>query len=443
MDRTYWAPDMETSVPGSLHSLEESRLRQQLSWVLKHSPLYQEKFKGIDPEKFQLSDLSKLPVTTKQEVRLSQELYPPLGGHACVDWRQIGRIHASSGTTGRPTLVGASTRDREMWRDLVARCMWAMGCRPEHRAWVPLTFGWWIAGLSFYEGLQHLGAAVLPSGNNEPARTLGVLQTTGADFAISTPSFITYLAQLAQDELGMDPRSLGLKNIGLGGEPGAGLPDVRRQIQETWGAKVYDCMGTADFCTVIWSECECQDGMHFFGQGYIIPELLDPVTGDVIEVKKGVVGELLYTAIHRECTPLMRFKIGDLVEVVGDGTCDCGRTGMRIRCVGRADDMLIIQGVNVYPSAVADVVSSFRPRTTGEIRIFTDGAGPNVQPPVRIQVEHEPDVGDLEALKHDIELAVRQKLVFRANIEWVDKGALAAKGGMKRNLVERPKVSSQ
>lgn len=230
---------------------------------------------------------------------------------------------------------------------------------------------------------------MLPSGNNEPARTLSVLQITGADFAISTPSFITYLARLAQDELGLDPRSIGLKNIGLGGEPGAGLPDVRRQIQETWGAKVYDCMGTADFCTVIWSECECQDGMHFFGQGYIIPELLDPLTGEVIEAKKGVVGELLYTAIHRECTPLIRFKIGDLVEVVGDGTCDCGRTGIRISCVGRADDMLIVQGVNVYPSAVADVVSSFRPRTTGEIRIFADGAGPNVQPPVRIQVEYE------------------------------------------------------
>jgi phenylacetate-CoA ligase len=215
---------------------------------------------------------------------------------------------------------------------------------------------------------------------------------------------------------------------------------VRKQIQDTWGAKVYDCMGTADFCTVIWSECECQDGMHFFGQGYIIPELLDPATGQVIEAKKGAVGELLYTAIYRECTPLIRFRIGDIVEVLGDGKCACGRTGIRIRCVGRADDMLIVQGVNVYPSAVADVVSSFRPRTTGEIRIFADGSGPNVTPPVRIQAEYEPGVTGLDELKQELEQAIRHKLIFRAEIELVPKGTLGAQGGMKRRLVERPQT---
>ena len=439
MYRRFWNPEMETQDPEALRPLEEQRLRQQLAWVMERSPFYQEKFKGIDPATFRLSDLPALPMTTKQEIRATQESYPPLGGHACVGWDKIGRIHASSGTTGKPTIVGATDRDREMWKDLVARCMWAMGCRPDHRAWVPLTFGWWIAGISFFEGLQHLGAAVLPSGNQEPARTLSVLKETGADFAISTPSFIMYLARMAADS-GIDPKSFGLKNIGLGGEPGAGLPDVRKQIQDTWGAKVYDCMGTADFCTVIWSECECQDGMHFFGQGYIIPELLDPAPGQVIEAKKGAVGELLYTAIYRECTPLIRFRIGDIVEVLGDGKCACGRTGIRIRCVGRADDMLIVQGVNVYPSAVADVVSSFRPRTTGEIRIFADGSGPNVPPPVRIQAEYEPGVTGLDELKQELEQAIRHKLIFRAEIELVPKGTLGAQGGMKRRLVERPQT---
>ena len=440
MFRRYWNPEMEAGNLEAIRALEEERLRQQLAWVMERSAFYREKFKGLDPSSFRLSDLSSLPMTTKQEIRASQEAHPPLGGHACVGWDKISRIHASSGTTGKPTIVGATERDREMWKDLVARCMWAMGCRPDQRAWVPLTFGWWIAGISFFEGLQHLGAAVLPSGNQEPARTLAVLQETGADFAISTPSFIMYLARMAAD-MGIDPKSFGLKNIGLGGEPGAGLPDVRRQIQDAWGAKVYDCMGTADFCTVIWSECECQDGMHFFGQGYIIPEILDPATGKVLDPKKGVAGELLYTAIYRECTPLIRFRIGDVVEVIGDGQCDCGRFGPRIRCIGRTDDMLIVQGVNVYPSAVAEVVSSFRPRTTGEICIFADGSGPNVTPPVRIQAEYEPDAGDPDALKRELEQAIRQKLIFRANIELVPKGTLGAQGGMKRKLVVRPQTT--
>jgi phenylacetate-CoA ligase len=435
--RTFWNPEMETATPESLAKFEEKRLREQLLWVLEYSPFYREKFKGIDPNSFRLSDLRDLPFTTKQEIRSSQEKYPPLGGHACVKWKDINRIHASSGTTGKPTLVGATSRDREMWMELVARCMWAMGCRPNSRAWVALTFGWWIAGLSFYEGLQHLGAAVLPSGNNEPARTLSILRETGVDFAISTPSFIMYLARLAQEELGIDPRLLGLKHLGLGGEPGAGLPEVRQQIEETWGAKVYDCMGTADFCTVIWSECEYQDGMHFLGQGFIIPEIIDPQTERVLEPKKGVVGELVYTAIYRQCSPLLRFRIGDLVEVVGDGPCACGRTSYRIRCIGRVDDMLIVQGVNVYPSAVADVISAFRPRTTGEIRIKADGSGPNVQPPVRILVEYTPKAGDLTLLKREIEHSLRQKLVFRAEVELVQQGVLATRGGMKRSLVER------
>lgn len=436
--RAYWSPEFETAAPGALAPLEEERLRAQLAWVLERSPFYREKLRGVDPRGVRLGDLAALPFTTKAEIRATQQQYPPLGGHACADWAAINRVHASSGTTGKPTLVGATRRDREMWMDLVARCMWAQGCRPESRAWVALSMGWWIAGLSFYEGLQHLGAAVLPGGNSEPARTLAVLRETGVDYAISTPSFALYLARFAREQLGLDPRTLGLKHLGLGGEPGAGLPQVRRQIEETWGAKVYDCMGTADFCTVIWSECECQDGMHFLGQGYIIPEIIDPGTARVLEPKKGTVGELVYTAIYRECSPLIRFRIGDLVEVLADGPCACGRTGYRIRCVGRVDDMLIVQGVNVYPSAVADVVSAFRPATTGELQIQVDGPGPQVQPPVRIRVEHGPEARDLAALKAELEGALRRQLIFRAEVELVPPGTLAPQGGMKRALVARP-----
>ena len=432
----YWDPEWETADPEALIPKIENRLQDQLTYTYNHSSFYKHKFdeSGINPSLVGLKDLHHLPFTTKEEIRKSQEVSPPLGEHVCVDWKDISRIHASSGTTGRPTMVGATQRDREMWNELVARCLWAQGARPESRAWVALSLGWWIAGICFFEGLQHLGAAVLPGGNTEAARSFNVIKQTGLDYMISTPSFAQYLARFAREQLDLNPADLGLKHMGLGGEAGGGLPHIRKQIEDDWGCKVYDCMGTADFSTVIWSECEAQDGMHFQGQGLIIPEIIDPKDATPIEPKPGVVGELVYTAIWRECTPLIRFRIGDLVEVVGDGRCDCGRTGLRIRCVGRVDDMLTCLGVNIYPSAVADVVASFRPRTTGHIQIVGDGTGVAVQPPVKIRVEYEQEP-NLANLKAELEKKIREELIFKASVELVPKGTLAPQGGMKTALV--------
>jgi phenylacetate-CoA ligase len=435
--RKHFDPEWETSDPEALAPRVEERLRAQLVYTYENSPLYHRKFDeaGVDPAGVGLGDLERLPFTVKDEVRRTQEAAPPLGEHACVGWEGVSRIHASSGTTGRPTLVGATVRDRGMWSELVARSMWAQGARPDSRAWVALSMGWWIAGLQFLEGLQHLGAAVLPGGNTEPARSFSVVSETGLDFVISTPSFVQYLAGLAWEN-GLDPAAFGIENMGLGGEPGAGNPHTRSQIQDTWGCKVYDCMGTADVCTVVWSECEAQDGMHFMGQGFVIPELVDPASGEPVEAVKGATGELVYTAIYRECTPLIRFRMNDIVEVVDDAPCSCGRTSYRIRCLGRADDMLIVRGVNVYPSAVADVVRSFRPRVTGHVQIRADGPGPSVEPPVEIKVEHGGD-GDLTGLKREIEARLRQELIFASNVELVEPGTLAPKGSMKTRLVVR------
>jgi phenylacetate-CoA ligase len=276
-------------------------------------------------------------------------------------------MRALGGTTGKPTLVGGTVRDRRTWNELVVRSLWAQGARPDSRTWVALSLGWWIAGLQFLEGLQHLGEAVLPGGNTELTRSFSVVQETGLDFMISNPSFVQYNAGLARDN-DIDPQGLGLKNMGLGGEPGAGNPNTRRQIEEAWGCKVYDYMGTADICTVVWSECEAQDEMHFMGQGFVIPEMVNSATGDTIESVKGATGELVYTAIQRECNPLIRFRMNDIIEVVDNAPCSCSRTSYRIHALGRADDMLIVRGVNVYPSAVADVVRSFSPRVTGQSR---------------------------------------------------------------------------
>ncbi len=435
--RPYWDEPWETSERAALFPLVEERLRRQLRWVVDRSPFYREKLAGrrVDLERIRLPELAELPFTTKDEIRRTQEEHPPLGGHACVGWDEISRIHASSGTTGQPTLIGATAHDRETWNEVIARCLWAAGLRPGSRGWIPVAMGWWIAGLSFVEAFQHVGAAVLPSGHTEPARTFRVLARTGVDYANSTPSFMRYLAAFARDEAGIDPRSLGVSHIGVGGEPGGGLPEVRRRLEDDWGAKVYDNMGTADFATLLWSECEAQAGMHFLGDGFVHVELVDPASGEPLAPEEGIRGELVYTAVQRECTPLVRFRVGDLAEVLGTGRCRCGRTSFRIRCIGRVDEMLICQGVNVYPSAVADVVAGLRPRTTGAVRIEVDGEGPGVVPPVPLTVEVGAE-GDLPSLKAELEERLRRELLFRAAVELVPAGTLP-QGGMKTSLVRR------
>jgi phenylacetate-CoA ligase len=182
-------------------------------------------------------------------------------------------------------------------------------------------------------------------------------------------------------------------------------------------------MGNSDAAPIIFGECPAQQGMHFCAQEYIFPELINPDSGELMEMKEGAEGELVYTLIDRECCPLVRFRTRDRITVFTD-PCECGRTSFRIRCIGRTDDMLILLGVNVFPSAIKDIVTSFRPRTTGDMLVLLDKPGPKVAPPLKIQVEYSSEEKDLDGLKRDLEATLRDKLVFRADVELVPDGTL-------------------
>ena len=194
-------------------------------------------------------------------------------------------------------------------------------------------------------------------------------------------------------------------------------------------------MGNSDAAPIIFGECPAQQGMHFCGQEYIVCELIDPDTGDVIEMNDGIEGELVYTLIDRECCPVVRFRTRDRITVF-TGPCECGRTSFRIRCIGRTDDMLILLGVNVFPSAIKDVVTAFRPRTTGDLIILLDKPGPRVEPPLKIQVEYSKAEKNLTALKKELETALRDKLVFRAEVELVPEETLP-RFEMKAKLIRK------
>ncbi|GAE24559.1 phenylacetate-coenzyme A ligase [Halalkalibacter wakoensis JCM 9140] len=425
----------------SLIDLQERKLRKQIRYVYEHSPFYQKKMKEqtIKPTDITcLNDLQKLPFTYKNEIRESQKVASPLGLHAAVPLEEVVRVHSSSGTTGRPTYVGITRHDYDVWTEILARVLHAHGIRKESRVVFAMGLSFFV-GSSMKDGIERLGATFIPIGTGASDRVIQSIQDFKADVLFCTPSYASYLAEYVRQNYDFEPSDLGLKIISVGGEPGGGLPEVRNKIQQDWGAKVLEAMGNADMAPVLFSECQERAGMHFVASDYVICEIIDPETGEVVPHADRMEGELVYTAIDRECSPLLRFRTRDLVQV--DTTpCTCGRKSFRIKCVGRTDDMLIIRGVNVFPSAIKDVVNSFRPRTNGEMSILLKEKPPLVHPPLPIQVEYEDGltVAELAELKKEIESMLRSKLTFTADVQLVSKGTLP-RFEMKSKLIQQLK----
>jgi len=438
MKGEYLKPEIETMDPQELRKIQEEKFLKQLDYVWERSPFYQRKFKehGIERGDIKgLEDLPKLPFTEKDELRKSQEDHPPLGSHAAASMEDVIRIHSSSGTTGVPTFIGITRHDHQVWTEITARSFFTEGIRKSdiviHAA--GLTF--FVGGLPCKDAIEYIGATFVPIGTGASDRVVMTAKRLGANVLHSTPSYALYLAEYVRKKYNMDPSELGFRKLVVGAEPGGGIPSVRKRIEEEYQCRVTEGLGNSDAAPIIFGECPYQQGMHFCAQEYIFCELIDPDTGEVIEMRDGVEGELVYTLIDRECCPLIRFRTHDRV-IVWTSPCECGRTSFRVRCIGRTDDMLIVLGVNVFPSAVKDVIMSFRPRTTGEMVILLDKPGPKVDPPVRIQVEYSQGVEDLQGLKKEIEQALREKLVFRSDVELVPEGTLP-RYEMKAKLIRK------
>lgn len=429
---------METLDQEKLGSLQENKLKKQLKYVWKNSPFYQKKLKeaGISPKDFKsLEDLKKFPYTTKDELRESQAQHPPLGDHVAAPMEKIIRIHSSSGTTGQPSFVGITKHDHQVWTEITARSIYTQGVRRDDIVLHAVGLTFFVGGLPVKDAIETIGAAFVPIGTGASDRVVATAQLLRANVLHCTPSYALYLSDYVRSKLKTEPSRLGLKKIISGAEPGAGIPSIRKKIQEDFGCLLTEGLGNSDAAPIIFGECPSQKGMHFCAQEYILCELINPDTGGVLEMKDDATGELVYTLIDRECCPLIRFRTRDRVTV-WTSPCDCGRTSFRVRCIGRTDDMLIVLGVNVFPSAVKDVVASLRPRTTGEIQVLLDKPGPAVEPPMKIQVEYSKDVANLNALKHEIENLLKEKLVFKAGVDLVPEGTLP-RFEMKAKLIRK------
>ena len=418
-------PEVETRSPAEQRERDRATWRRQVAYLFERSPFYQQKLRaaGIaDAEAAgSLDDIARLPFTEKDEIRRSQAEHPPFGSHLAADPDGLARVYSTSGTTGDPVYMPVTAADLEVWNEISSRSYYAAGLRRGMRVASTFNAGPFVAGAAL-DTLARLGVCHIPVGTGNTARLVRALELMRPQALLCTPSYAVYLMEHLRDR-GTDTAALGLRRICVAGEPGGGEPEIRGRLQSAFGAKVCEAMGIGDVSISLWGECEAQEGMHFSGGDFVHAELIDPVGGNPVEVTDGATGELVYTALRREAAPMLRFRSRDHV-VCHVSRCTCGRTTLRVRCVGRTDDLLIVRGVNVFPSAVRSVVAGFVPRVSGSILVRPLAKGVRQEPPLPVQVELGPGAAPDPALAKEIVGAIRTALVATTTVELVPYGTL-------------------
>ena len=434
---------IEVAGDEEIREIQEKNLQKQMAYLAKNSVMYQKKFAeaGIKFEDIKtIKDLAKIPFTVKQDLRDSLQAAPPFGLHQAAPLSEIVQMQASSGTTGSPAYVALTENDLTSWNELSARGFYACGINPGDFVLHGFSMSkGFVGGIPCMQAVQNMGAIDIPVGADGGVdRLLRACADIKPRVLLGAPNFLLHVAALAPDILGKPASELGIEQIVVGGEPGGGIPAIREALEEAWGAKVCEMMGGTDLGVIYWAECSEQDGMHMICQDEIAVELIDPDTEEVIEFKKGVTGELIYTAINREASPVVRFKSGDHI-IVTDTECGCGRTGPKIRCFGRTDDMLIIRGINVFPSAIQDLILQLEPETNGVMRVYADFEGHTSQSNLKVFVERgesrsKEDDAELTAL---VEQSIKNSLSFKAKVIIVDANSFEKPGVAKVALTLR------
>jgi phenylacetate-CoA ligase len=371
---------------------QEAYLRQ-IAALYERSAFYREKLSaaGFDAPAAVggIERIAALPFTEKDELRRSQATQPPLGAHAAIDISQAARIYSTSGTSGAPLYIPLTRSDVEDWRQIGRDTYSKNGLKAGERVITTYGAGPFVAGASL-AAFEAIGAVHIPLGVGNTERLLAAAERLRPQALACTPSYAMHIAEVAAAR---GVRLFSIERLIVGGEPGGGEAVFRRNLENAFDAKVYEIMGIGDIAASLWGECPAQAGMHFSGEGIIHVELVDPESGKALEMKDGATGELVYTHLRREAAPLLRFRSRDHV-LLWTARCACGQSTMRVRCIGRTDDMLIVRGVNVFPSAVREVVARFQPRVTGAVQIRPRSRGVKQDPPLPVVVEGDPDLAD-------------------------------------------------
>ena len=430
-------PDIEARPWDDQLALDEIAYRVQLEYLLDRSVFYRQKLAaaGVDAaaDAGGLAELGQLPLTEKHELRETVTPEDPIGSHVCATPDEIVRIYSTSGTTGTPSYIPLTAGDLANWIAGSARSYAASGVTAGQRIVSTYNAGPFVAGAAL-ASFDRIGLCHVPVGTGNTERLVRAIELLRPEAAVLTPSYAAHLVEWAA-ERGISLAASSVERVLVAGEPGGGEPAFRATLEEGWGATVTEAMGIGDIGVSLWGECEEQDGMHLGARDFVHAELLDPETGDARALGDGGSGELVLTHLRHRAAPLLRFRTRDHVDV-RIGPCACGRTSPRIRCVGRTDDMLIVRGVNVFPTAVREVVAGFAPRVSGRIVVVPERPGVKQDPPLPVRVELAQGAAADEGLAEAIHARLRETLVVSTRIDLAPWGSLQ-RSEYKSTLLDR------
>jgi phenylacetate-CoA ligase len=413
--------DIETRPVAEQYRIDREQYARQIAYVFANSEFYRRKFGDAGIRRVEdlgtLDEIARLPFTEKDELRRTQAESPPFGAHLACDPARLLRVYSTSGTTGVPCYLGLTRADLDMYATNVARGYTAAGFTAGQRIVVGFNAGPFVAGAVYY-GFDRIGCTVIPVGTGNTERLVTAIQKLGATGVSCTPSYGLYLIDWCREH-GIDTHTLGLRNMITAGEPGGGDPMIRARIEGAFGCRVRESMGIGDMSLSVWAEDEDGNGMNFAARGYVHAELIEPQSGDPIPWEDGAQGELVYTALQREAMPLVRFRSRDHV-VVNMQPNPTGRTGPRIRCIGRTDDMLIVRGVNLFPSAIRSILKEFAPDVGETFRIYPRNRGVRQTPPLPLVVELGEGRGaPPEGLNQRMTAEIRSRLLVNTEVSFV------------------------
>lgn len=420
---TIW-DERETWSRDRIESFQLDALRTQLKRVGERSKYYREVFaqSGFLADDFKsLADLRRLPFSHKADYVAGIAAEPPFGRHTAVQKDEAVRVHFSSGTTGKPTPVLWTQADIERWADLYARYLYAQGLRRGDVLQCMFNYAWFVGGLGATLAAQHLGALVIPASSGDTERQIETIFEYGTNCVIGTPSFMAHMAEAAA-KMGRDLTQSKVRMVCVGGEPGASIPGTRERLEQQWGAPAFDCYGALE-CQPIGWDTAAKLGPTL-AEDFIYVEVLHPDTHE--PVADGERGVLVLTHLDKVACPLVRWWTGDIV-VRDSTTAPDGRTHARLKggVLGRADDMLIIRGVNLFPTAVEDIVRAF-PGLTNEYVLVVDDSvkDPKTKFLVGVRLKVEREAGAPADIGEQLSQRLREKLQVRFHVEVLDAGTL-------------------
>ena len=426
-------PDAEAASREQMAALQSERLVKTVKRVYENIPFYKDKFDslGIKPGDIRgIEDITKLPFTVKTDLR---DNYP--FGLFAVPQSELVRIHASSGTTGKQTVVGYTAKDIEVWAECAARSIAAAGGTREDIVHVSYGYGLFTGGLGLHYGAEYLGATALPVSTGNTKRQIQLFQDFGSTILCCTPSYAMYLGETMRD-MGISPDSIKLRAGIFGAEPWS--LEMKKHIESLLGIRAYDIYGLSEIAGP-GVAFDCGEGMLHINEDYFYPEVIDPET--LLPVPDGTEGELVFTCIGKEALPLIRYRTRDLCYITHE-KCSCGRTTVRMsKPLGRSDDMLIIRGINVFPSQIEHVLLECGMQPNYHITVDRV----NNLDVMSVEVEVAPDmfsdtVKGMESLKKRLEAALQNVLNVHAEIKLAEYGSIPRFEGKAKRVTDNRKI---